>query len=416
MAHIVHVCPRYDPARGGVELFFSKVSEALARRGHRVSVWTTDAATVAGFTSPGGRPLRPAQETIRGIDIRRFPVRYLPAHKYIRTAAHLLPFGTRWKCDTLRWTPWVPALTRMASHPPQPIDLVHVAALPYSSILLAGVRLAQQACARLVISPFTHVPPPASVDRTVRRAYLSPLNIDLLARADRLFVQTEHEARVLEAAGLSTVRQSVVGQGVDAADCTGGDRRGFRRAHALSDSDVVVGHLGNKSWDKGTLDLLDAMASVWDRGARTALVLAGSEMRSFAERWPHVRHRERIVNLGVISDSERRDFFAAIDIFALPSYVESFGISALEAALNRVPVVAYAHGGPAHIFRDNVNALLAPVGQIPELRDAICRLTSDTSARQRLGGEGQRLARTYSWTRVFDIVMTEYEALLRTER
>jgi glycosyltransferase involved in cell wall biosynthesis len=413
MAYVVHVCPRYAPARGGVELFFSKVSEDLARRGHRVSVWTTDAATVGAFTSQSGQPLRPVRETIRGVEVQRFPVRYLPAHKYVRTAAHLLPFGTRWKCDTLRWTPWVPALTRAAGHRLQQVDLVHVAGLPYSSVLLAGVRLAKRVSAPLVISPFTHVPPPGSLDRSIRRAYLSPLNVGLMARADRLFVQTGYEGCVLKDAGLSTIRQSVVGLGVDAADCTGGDRLRFRRAHALSDSDVVVGHLANKSWDKGTLDLLDAMESLWDRGARIALGLAGSEMRSFSERWPRVRHRERIVNLGVISDLERRDFFAAIDVFALPSYVESFGVSPLEAGLNRVPVVAYAHGGPAQLFRDDVNALLVPVGQIPKLADATWRLTSDPSARQHLGAEGQRLAQQYSWTRVFDIVAAEYEALLR---
>ena len=32
MAHIVHVCPRYWPAHGGVELFFTKISEALYSR------------------------------------------------------------------------------------------------------------------------------------------------------------------------------------------------------------------------------------------------------------------------------------------------------------------------------------------------------------------------------------------------
>ena len=46
MAHIVHVCPRYWPAHGGVELFFARISEALARRGDTVAVWRTDAASV----------------------------------------------------------------------------------------------------------------------------------------------------------------------------------------------------------------------------------------------------------------------------------------------------------------------------------------------------------------------------------
>src|ERR1700730_9207490 len=105
MAHIVHVCPRYWPAHGGVELFFAKISEALADRGDSVSVWTTDAVTVQGFTSSSTPRLSPGPELVHLVDVRRFAVRYVPVQRYVRTAAHWLPFGTRWKCDTLRWTP-----------------------------------------------------------------------------------------------------------------------------------------------------------------------------------------------------------------------------------------------------------------------------------------------------------------------
>src|SRR5262249_43059228 len=156
------------------------VSEDLARRGHRVSVWTTNADTVAAFTARSGDPLQPSRERIRGVDVHRFPIRHVPAQRYVRLLAHVLPFGMPLQCDTLRWTPWVPALTRAAVHQTEPVDLVHVAGLPYSSILLAGVLLAHQTGAPLVISPFTHVPPPGSLDRSIRRAYLSPLNIELL--------------------------------------------------------------------------------------------------------------------------------------------------------------------------------------------------------------------------------------------
>ena len=90
MAHIVHVCPRYLPAHGGVELFFRKLSEELVRLGHTVSVWTTDAPTVEAFTSVPERRLPPT-DIINGVVVRRFPVRYLPAQRYVRTAAHVLP-------------------------------------------------------------------------------------------------------------------------------------------------------------------------------------------------------------------------------------------------------------------------------------------------------------------------------------
>jgi glycosyltransferase involved in cell wall biosynthesis len=413
MARIVHVCPMYYPARGGVEQFFLRLSEHLVTLGHDVAVWTTDARVVRGFTSPAEPRFPAADERLNGVRVRRFPVRHLPAQRVVRTAAHVLPFGERWKCDTLRWTPWVPSMTRAAGRPDPPPDLVHAAGLPYSSLLFAGVRLAERSAAPLIISPFTHVPPPGG---RLNRAYLSPLNLGLMSRADRLFVQTELESRTLSAAGLIDPPKTIVGLGVDPGECVGGNRQRFREAHKLKDDVVLVGHLGNKSRDKGTIDLIEASERLWRRNVPFVLVLAGSEMPAFTRRLAQARFSDRIVNLGQLSDDERKDFFAAIDVFALPSYVESFGLSPLEAALNGVPVVAYALGGPAAIFSDDVDALLPPPGELDTLAAALERLILERPERRRLGERGAAVAGTYSWSRALDRATEAYEALLRPPR
>ena len=414
MAHIVHICPRYFPAWGGVELFFTKLSEALSRGGHTVSVWTTDAATVRGFTSPLERRLPSGPDQINGVDVVRFPVRHVPAQRYVRTAAHWLPFGMRWKCDTLRWTPWVPALTRAATKQSRGVDIVHAAGLPYSSVLYAGVTLAERTGARLIISPFTHVAPSGPAGAHMRRAYLSPLNLRLLSRAHRVFAQTELERRTLGEAGVPIDRQTSRGsQAWIPPKAPGGTASGLDEAGAVADDSVVVGHLANKSWDKGTVDLLDAAERLWDKGLSFSLVLAGSEMPSFARRWANARFCDRIVNMSELSDAGRRDFFAAIDVFALPSYVESFGISSLEAALTGAAIVAYDHGGPAQIFRHGVDALLAPVGDVEILARSLEALVTDPASRTRLSEAGGKLASGYSWTRALDVALADYDLLLR---
>jgi glycosyltransferase involved in cell wall biosynthesis len=247
----------------------------------------------------------------------------------------------------------------------------------------------------------------------MRRAYLSPLNVRLLSRADRLFVQTELESRTLSEAGIPAERHRIVGLGVDRTECGGGDRMRARAAWGVAGDSIVVGHLANKSWDKGTVDLLDAAEALWNSGASFSLVLAGTEMPSFATRWSRVRFRDRVVNLGELTDAERRDFFSAIDLFALPSYVESFGVSSLEAALTGAAIVAYDHGGPSQIFHNGVDALLAPVGDVRALAESLRGLTSDAAGRARLAAGGSRTASTYSWPRALGAALADYDALLR---
>ena len=55
--------------------------------------------------------------------------------------------------------------------------------------------------------------------------------------------------------------------------------------------------------------------------------------------------------LGPLTDAEKRDFFAGIDLFALPSRSDSFGLVLLEAWANGVANVAYRAGGVADVIQ-----------------------------------------------------------------
>jgi glycosyltransferase involved in cell wall biosynthesis len=410
---VVHLCPLYTPATGGVERFVSRLSEAQAARGDQVEVWTTTAATVSALTAAGGEHFAAGETRIGGIRVRRFPVRYLPAQRYLLTAAHALPFGVGWKSRTLRWSPLVPALAAAAASHPDPVDIVHACPLPYSSVLEPALQLATRTGARLALTPFTHLGKPGPEADRVRRRYLSPLNLALLGAADRLFVQTRAEWDALAAAGLPDSRICLGGVGADPAECTGGDRaRGRARWH-LGATEIVVGHLANKSWDKGTVDLLDAAEALWARGAAFRLVLAGQEMPSFTRRWARTTFRDRIVNLGRLDDQEKRDFYASIDLFALPSYVESFGISPLEAALNGIPTVGYALGGLRELWDAGHDAVLVEPGNIHELQGRLLFLVSSESERRRLGRAAAEMAAGHTWAKAMTRVLVAYDELAR---
>src|SRR5437764_13731828 len=75
---LLHIIQRYYPYVGGSELYFQELSERLARAGHRVEVWTTDAWDLDYFWSGKARRVGEARDGRNGVTIRRFPVRHLP--------------------------------------------------------------------------------------------------------------------------------------------------------------------------------------------------------------------------------------------------------------------------------------------------------------------------------------------------
>src|SRR5437764_7885922 len=85
----------------------------------------------------------------------------------------------------------------------------------------------------------------------------------------------------------------------------------------------------------------------------------------------------RVRRLGVLSGEDKRDFFAGLDAFALPSRSDSFGLVLLEAWANGLPNVVYRAGGPADLVRDGRDGLVAKCGDVGQLTDALARLFSD---------------------------------------
>jgi glycosyltransferase involved in cell wall biosynthesis len=305
----------------------------------------------------------------------------------------------------------VPSLAREAQTHGDRFDIVHGAALPYSVLLDVACRAAARAQARLVISPFLHLGNPADPRQRVRRIYLSPTNVALLRQADLVLVQTTVERDALADAGVRPERMRLVGMGVDDADCTGGDPTRGRVRWGLSPAEVVIGHLANKSVDKGTVDLLHASARLRAEGFSHRLLLAGTAMRSFARAWRHFEPKDHVVDAGELDETERRDFYSAIDLFALPSYVESFGIALLEAAVNRVPSVAYDLGGPGEILDHDRTGVLVPAGDLGALCRQIRRLSEDLPLRQRLGDAAAAMASSRSWARTIQAVEDGYRSL-----
>src|SRR4029077_15470013 len=126
-----------------------------------------------------------------------------------------------------------------------------------------------------------------------------------------------------------------------------------------------------------SVDLLRAAELCWQRGRRCVVVLAGAEMPNFQRFWRQYGPAARVRRLGVLDEGQKRDFFAGIDVFALPSRSDSFGIVLLEAWANGAANVGYRAGGVAWVIRHEQDGLLVKCGDIDGLAAALLRLAGD---------------------------------------
>jgi glycosyltransferase involved in cell wall biosynthesis len=121
-------------------------------------------------------------------------------------------------------------------------------------------------------------------------------------------------------------------------------------------------------------------------------------MRGFRNFWHTYAPARRVVRLGPLDERQKLDFFAALDVFALPSRSDSFGLVLLEAWANGVPNLAYRAGGVADVIRSDEDGLLVRCGDVEALAEALGCLVENKGLRQQLGRAGQaRALRDYRW-------------------
>lgn len=89
-------------------------------------------------------------------------------------------------------------------------------------------------------------------------------------------------------------------------------------------------------------------------------------------------------------------WFAAADLFVLPSIHEGLGTVLLDAFHFGLPVAATSIPGTQELLEDGVSACLVPPGEAVGLARVICKLTGDRSLCEKLVVEGRRRVAGFS--------------------
>jgi glycosyltransferase involved in cell wall biosynthesis len=159
------------------------------------------------------------------------------------------------------------------------------------------------------------------------------------------------------------------------------------RSHPLHDP-VTIGLLGQISPHKGHDDALDALRRL---GTGFRLLIAGKGEPGYID---DLKKRSVGVPVDFVGFAELTEFFPMIDILAVPSWEEPFGIVLLEAMASGVPVVATNSGGPAEIIRSALYGVLVPPRDPAALAAAIQSLAEDAARRQLISKNAREFVET----------------------
>jgi glycosyltransferase involved in cell wall biosynthesis len=214
----------------------------------------------------------------------------------------------------------------------------------------------------------------------------------LAFRQNRLIAVSDFVAGMLYGLGVPDRYVETVYNGTNLADFTDTNPFLTKKSLGIDPDKTVIGVVGKVCAEKGHLELLQAMSQLIRKFPSVHLLLVGKVTEEFASTFyaelQALRLREFVTLTG-----ERYDVPAlidAIDISAMPSHMETFGVSALEAMARGKAVVATRVGGLPEIVRDgHTGVLVEPSSQ--SLAEGLSYLLEREDMRHAMGERGRRM-------------------------
>lgn len=252
--------------------------------------------------------------------------------------------------------------------------------------------------------------------RVILRLY-RPLLRRVLRAADAIIASSPHYVR--SSPFLSTLRDRVhvIPLGIDLTPFLGvNSRRAAEKRHSLlrGESHNVILFVGRLRYYKG----VDVLVRALQRVPGTVLWIVGTG--PMEEAWRRLVAAlgltSRVYFLGDVPEAELPLYYAAADLFVLPSVsrAEALGLALVEAMASGLPVISTELGtGTSFVNVEGETGFVVPPGDAEALAVAIQTLLTNKEMRQQMGEAArQRAMREFNAQVMAERILNLYTALL----
>jgi glycosyltransferase involved in cell wall biosynthesis len=339
----------YRPHTSGLTIYAERLARALADRGHRVTV----------LTSQYDKSL-PREEHLHGVDVVRVPVAFRVSKGVIMPT-----FGA------VAWQ-MVRAHDVLSLHLPQ-FDASGLAAR--GRLLKKPVTLTYHCDLQL---------PPGLFSRVVDKVVFGS-NVLAAQFADSIVAYTKDYATHSPFLSRYLDKVKVIPPPVHVPEVTAVEIAAFRTKWQLDD-ERIIGFAARLATEKGVEIMLEALPRVLQAHPNARVLFAGPYQNvlgeeAYAKRvMPLVEQfKDHWTFLGVLNPHEMATFFHNCDVTVLPSLnsTESFGLVQVEGMLCNAPSIASALPGVRQPVMMTGMGEVVPIGDSAALAEAVIRVLDD---------------------------------------
>ncbi len=181
-----------------------------------------------------------------------------------------------------------------------------------------------------------------------------------------------------------------------------------QRSLMAEDHEKIVTHISNFRKVKHIPDVIRIFHGIQKEiPARLIMVGEGPEKEKAELMCEDLGIADKVVFLGNSNEIDRILCFS--DLFLLPSKSESFGLAALEAMINRVPVISSNTGGIPEVNVHGVSGFLSDERNVAEMIENALHILSDEKVLDEFKENAYRVAEKFDIRNVLPLYEALYE-------
>ncbi len=186
-----------------------------------------------------------------------------------------------------------------------------------------------------------------------------------------------------------------------------------QRALMANDDEKIITHISNFRKVKRIPDIIHVFNKVQKAiPAKLVMVGDGPEKEGAELLCEKLKISDKVIFLGNSNEIDRILCFT--DLFLLPSESESFGLAALEAMINKVPVISSNAGGIPEVNKHGITGYLSEIGDIDDMADNALKILRDEKTLEMFKENAKKVALKFDIFNVLplyeDIYKRAYES------
>ena len=327
----------YPPySSGGAAFVAHNISKALAKKGHKVTVYTTNALSREILFNPEQNPCN-----VDGVQVYYFRNMVYNPQIHIYFSKELV--------EAIKES--------IARH-----DIVHIHEYR-SYVSMVTMHYAKKYDVPYVLQ--AHGQLPRIIEKkSLKRIFDAFFGCRLLRGSSKVIALSQMEAQQYRNMGVPEERIEIIPNGIDLSEYGDLPPEGsFKKKFSIVEDEKMILYLGRIHRIKGLDVLVKAFSNIVEKLDDVKLVIVGPDDGYLSELEALIKAlkiEHNVLILGPLYDRDKLEAYVDADVYVLPSRYETFPMAVLEAVACGTPALLTENCGIAEYFRDKVGLVVKP--------------------------------------------------------